>query len=41
MMELPKNQRERVWSMPPGPEREKMRSLTFSGIANAMAEQWG
>lgn len=41
MMKLPKNQRERIWSMAPGPEREALRSMTFHGIANAMAEQWG
>jgi hypothetical protein len=32
---------ERVWKMPPGPERKKLRSRTYQGIANAMAEQWG
>lgn len=32
---------QRVWRMPPGPERSKLRSRTFSGIARAMAEQWG
>lgn len=26
---------------PPGPERWKIRSKTFSGIADSMAEQWG
>lgn len=31
----------RIWRMPPSPERAKMRSKTFSGIARAMAEQWG
>lgn len=31
----------RVWKMPPGPNRWKERSRTFRGIANAMAEQWG
>ncbi len=31
----------RVWTMPPGPEREKERSRFFPGIARAMAEQWG
>lgn len=41
MMKRPKNQRERIWSMPPGPEREKLRSVTFQGIADAMADQWG
>ena len=31
---------QRVWLMPPGPNRWKERSRTFSGIAEAMAEQW-
>ena len=31
----------RLHLLPPGPERAKLRSKTFSGIANAMAEQWG
>jgi site-specific DNA-cytosine methylase len=31
----------RVHKMPPGPDRWKERSRTFSGIAAAMAEQWG
>jgi len=31
----------RVHCMPPGPDRWKERSRTFSGIADAMAEQWG
>jgi site-specific DNA-cytosine methylase len=31
----------RVHRMPPGPDRWKERSRTFTGIANAMAEQWG
>jgi site-specific DNA-cytosine methylase len=30
-----------VWRTPPSPERWKIRSRTFQGIANAMAEQWG
>ncbi|MBU5627727.1 hypothetical protein KQI82_12485 [Oscillibacter sp. MSJ-2] len=30
----------RVWRMPPGPDRAKLRSRTYSGIATAMAEQW-
>jgi hypothetical protein len=29
------------WRMPPSPERAKLRSKTFPGIAKAMAEQWG
>jgi hypothetical protein len=32
---------QRIWKMPPEPDRAKERSRTFSGIANAMAEQWG
>ena len=31
----------RVHLMPPGPDRWKERSRTFTGIAEAMAEQWG
>lgn len=31
----------RVHRMPPGPNRWKERSRTFTGIAAAMAEQWG
>ena len=41
MMTLPKNQRERLHYLPPGPDRAKIRSKTFQGIANAMATQWG
>ena len=41
MLSLPKNQRERLHYLPPGPERAKIRSKTFQGIADAMAEQWG
>ena len=32
---------QRIWKMAPGPERAKMRSKTYPGIAKAMAEQWG
>jgi len=31
----------RVHMMPPGPDRWKERSRTFTGIAEAMAQQWG
>ena len=31
----------KVWRMAPGPNRWKMRSTTFPGIARAMAAQWG
>lgn len=30
----------RIWRMPPSPERSKLRSKTYLGIAQAMAEQW-
>lgn len=32
---------QRVFRMPPGPDRKRLRSRTFEGIARAMAEQWG
>ena len=31
----------RIWKMPPSEDRSKLRSITFPGIAAAMAEQWG
>jgi site-specific DNA-cytosine methylase len=31
---------QRIWKMPPGPNRWKERSRTFRGIADAMANQW-
>lgn len=40
MMELPKNQRERIFHMPPGERRGLERSRTYTGIAEAMANQW-
>ena len=30
-----------IWKMPPSPDRGKLRSKTFPGIAQAMADQWG
>jgi site-specific DNA-cytosine methylase len=41
MLLLPKKERERMHYMSPGPERAKLRSKTFPGIAKAMAMQWG
>lgn len=32
---------QRVWKLPPGPDRAKKRSKTYPGIAKAIAEQWG
>lgn len=31
---------ERIWKMPPGPNRKRDRSVTYQGIVEAMAEQW-
>ncbi len=43
LMELPndKSKAQRLHYLPPSPERAKLRSKTFQGIANAMASQWG
>ena len=41
MMLLPKNERERLHYLPPSHDRWKLRSTTYQGIADAMAEQWG
>jgi hypothetical protein len=32
---------QRIWKMAPSPDRWKHRSVTYQGIADAMAEQWG
>jgi hypothetical protein len=31
---------QRIWRMAPGPDRQRERSVTYPGIARAMAEQW-
>ncbi len=31
----------RIWKMPPGPDRGKLRSRFYTGFAAAMADQWG
>lgn len=31
----------RIHNLPPSPDRWKIRSTTYPGIANAMADQWG
>lgn len=41
MMKLPDNERQRLHYLPPSEDRWKIRSKTFQGIADAMAEQWG
>ena len=40
MLKLPKNISQRLHYLPPGPERQKERSRTYTGIAEAMAKQW-
>ena len=37
----PKEREARIHKLPPGPDRWKERSRTFTGIAQAMADQWG
>jgi len=32
---------QRIWKTPPGPDQWKIRSLTYQGVADAMADQWG
>ena len=41
METLPKNQQQRLHYLPPSPTRWKLRSTTYQGIADAMANQWG
>ena len=32
---------QRIWKMPPSPNRKRDRSESYTGIASAMAKQWG
>ena len=32
---------QRIWKLPQSPDRWKIRSATYAGIARAMAQQWG
>lgn len=41
MLKLPKKEQQRLHYLSPGPDRWKIRSTTFQGIADAMAQQWG
>lgn len=41
MLKLPKKDQQRLHYLPPSPDRAKLRSKTFRGIAEAMADQWG
>ena len=40
-MALPERERMRLHYLPPSHDRWKLRSLTYAGIASAMAAQWG
>ena len=40
MMKLPDNKRQRLHYLPPSANRQRIRSTTFSGIAEAMADRW-
>lgn len=39
--EICEEREQRIFKMPPSPERTRLRSKTYTGIARAMAEQWG
>lgn len=41
MLALPKSKSNRLHYLSPGSERAKLRSMTYKGIAQAMADQWG
>jgi hypothetical protein len=41
MLKLPANVRQRVHYMPPSEHRARDRAVTYQGIADAMADQWG
>ncbi len=36
-----KGREHKIWKMPPSKDRGKLRSVTYTGIAKAMATQWG
>jgi hypothetical protein len=39
--EVVEGREQRIWKLPPSADRWKIRSTTFTGIAQAMADQWG
>ena len=41
MVKLPKKLSQRIHYTSPGKNRGMLRSITFKGIAEAMAQQWG
>ena len=38
--EIVEGREPRIWKLPPSPDRGKLRSITYPGIAKAMASQW-
>jgi hypothetical protein len=38
---LPKNIQQRLHYLPPSEDRQMLRSITYQGLADAMADQWG
>lgn len=38
--EIVDGREQKIWKLPPTPDRAKLRSKTYPGIAKAMAEQW-
>lgn len=36
-----KEREQRIWKLPPSPDRARLRSRTYDGIGWAMAMQWG
>jgi hypothetical protein len=41
MLKLPARERQRLYYLPPSADRWKIRSQTYQGIADVMAQQWG
>lgn len=39
--EIVEGREPRIWKLPPSKDRWKIRSTTYKGIAEAMADQWG
>lgn len=39
--EIVEGREQRIWKLPPSKDRWKIRSKTYQGIAEAMAQQWG
>lgn len=40
-VDTPVEREQKMYKLPPSPDRWKLRSVTYQGIAGAMADQWG